>query len=481
MKRDFVSYALLTATAKGLQFLLVPLLTRLFSPADYGFIDLVSTLTAFLTILMSLSMESAVARMWFDAETKGRTAGLLSSAILFVTIYGALLSFALWVASDLIAADLMGKPEAAAIIKTAVATALAMAVSGLPQIVLRMELKILKFGLLQLLQSALGIALSLLLMLQYRLELFGFFLGMFIAALIVLALGMVWVRKHLTREVSMRQLRDCLDYGLPLTPAVFINWANGQADRFILLSLLGLGVVGVYGAAAKVATIITVLVEIFRLAWLPAAMRRLDDESARNVFFSLTLTGYLAVMCSVGLLLVAYSRELLLALTSSDYAASYVSIPWLIGAQILYGSASITNVGMLANKKTGGNSVAAVVGAVVNIGLGLILVAAFGLPGSAISSFLSAFVFTVLLMILSVRHTSIRFNAPVAFGLVLIFVLTSAGVLWLYQVEGSNTMFARSGLLVIAVTTLWAASVRSIRQGANAMHAQHRSAAIPRS
>lgn len=479
MKRDFVFYALFTATAKGLQFLLLPLLTRLFSPADYGFIDLVSTLTALLTILMSLSMESAVARMWFDAEATGRTARLLSSAILFVSLYGTLLSLALWVASDFIAAVLMGKPEAAAIIKSAVVTALAMAVSGLPQIALRMELKVLQFGLLQLLQSALGIALSLLLMLQYRLELFGFFLGIFFSALIVLALGMVWVRNHLTWKLSMRQLRECLDYGLPLTPAVFINWANGQADRFILLSLLGLGVVGVYGAAAKVATIITVLVEIFRLAWLPAAMRRLDNESARNVFFNFTLTGYLAVMCSVGLLLVAYSRELLLTLTSSDYAASYVSIPWLIGAQILYGSASITNVGMLANKKTGGNSVAAAIGAVLNIGLGLVLVAAFGLPGSAIGSFLSAFVFTALLMMLSVRQTNIRFNVPVAFGLVFVFVLSSAGVLWLYRAEGSNTLVARSGLLVIAIATLWVASARSIRQDANAMQTQHLPTAVP--
>ena len=479
MKRDIASYALLTAFARGLQFLMLPLLTRIVSPADYGFIDLLSTLTALLTILMSLSMESAVARMWNEAQATHRTARLLGSAILFVALYGTLLFLVLWVASDAIAVHVVGRPEAAASITTAAATALAISVSGLPQIVLRMERKIFRFGFLQVLQSALGIVLSLLLMLKCGQGLYGLFLGTLLAAVLVLLLGLVWVREHLTWTVSLPQLRECLNYGLPLTPAVFINWANGQADRFILLSLLGLGVVGVYGAAAKVASIIALLVEVFRLAWLPAAMQQLDDGRTRDGFFRHGLTGYLGVMCSVGLLLVAYSRELLVALTTGDYAAGYVSIPWLIGAQILYGSASITNAGMLASKKTGGNSIAAFAGAAANIGLGLALVAAFGMSGSAVGSFVAAFIFTAMLMMLSARQVGIPFDVPVAVGMIAVFVAASAGVLWLYKMGGDGSLLARSGLLAMTLVVLWAATAKSIRHGGRAAPALHSAADAP--
>lgn len=475
MKRDILMYAALTAVAKGLQFLMLPLLTRLFSPQHYGMIELIATLTSLLTIVMSVSMESALARKWHESASATHRAQLLSSTLAFVATFGTLLLLALWAASAAIATRLAGMPDAAASIVTAVGAALALALSGLPQMALRMERKVFRFGVLQVLQSALGIVFSLLLMIKAGLGLYGLFLGTLLASLLVLALGLFWVREHLTGALSLTRLRECLDYGLPLTPAVFINWANGQADRIVLMSLLGLAVVGVYGAAAKVATIITVLVEVFRLAWLPAAMQHLDDDLTRDRFFGRGLTSYLAVMCTIGLVVVAFSQELLTALTTDDYAPGYVLIPWLIGAQILYGSGSITNAGMLASKKTAGNSIAATAGAAANIGLGVGLVAAFGMWGSAIGSFVAAFVFTALLLMLSARHLVVRFDRSVALGIILTFVIASAGVLWLYRSNGDSSMLARTVVLAAALFTIWAVSARSILSGGrHGVHVQRR-------
>jgi O-antigen/teichoic acid export membrane protein len=147
-------------------------------------------------------------------------------------------------------------------------------------------------------------------------------------------------------RISRPEIEECLKYSLPLVPTVFLSWSNSQVDRLILLSLLRLGVLGVYGAAAKVAMIITVLVQVFRLAWLPIALSHID-QSSRNSYFRSSLIAYLAVMTCIGLVLVTYSREPLTLLTTSEYASGYVVIPWLVGAQIFYGSASITNIGML--------------------------------------------------------------------------------------------------------------------------------------
>ena len=54
LNKDIISYGILTAFVKGLQFLMLPLLTRLFSPTDYGLIEFMATLTSLATIMSTL-------------------------------------------------------------------------------------------------------------------------------------------------------------------------------------------------------------------------------------------------------------------------------------------------------------------------------------------------------------------------------------------------------------------------------------------
>ncbi|MDD1758934.1 MAG: oligosaccharide flippase family protein, partial [Methanotrichaceae archaeon] len=46
---------------------LVPIYTRIFSPDDYGIIDLISTVTIFLNLFLILGVDSATGRYYVDA------------------------------------------------------------------------------------------------------------------------------------------------------------------------------------------------------------------------------------------------------------------------------------------------------------------------------------------------------------------------------------------------------------------------------
>ena len=368
LSKDIIHYGLLTAFSRGLQFLMLPLLTRLFSPADYGLVDLMATVTGFATILMSLSLESAVARMWHEPQSLDQRKRLLTSVIVFVFICGTGIFLMFWAASGMLSRLITGSHGSEAIISIAVGTALLLAILSIPQMALRMERRILRFGFLQIANSVLGIIFPLVLIIRFGMGLTGLFLGTLAAASLTLLLSLYWTRHYLARPVFRQDLTECLKFSLPLVPAVIISWGNRQVDRIILLSFLGLGAVGTYGAAAKIAMIIGSLVVVFRMAWLPLAMKNIASSS-RNAYFRRTLTGYLAAMICLGLGLSTYSRELLVFLTTKEYSAGYIVIPWLIGAQIFYGSGNITNIGMLISKKTAGNSIAALFGAVVNVTL----------------------------------------------------------------------------------------------------------------
>jgi O-antigen/teichoic acid export membrane protein len=449
--RDLASYALLVGTAKAVQFLMLPVLTRLFTAKDFGAIELIVMTTGLLSIAMSLSMESAVARLWFDAAEQHETADLLGTALAFVTVFGSFVAFVFWAAATYWGGMAQHLDSAGVLVAVVAATALASALLAILQVTLRMQRRVMGFGILQITQAVLGGLLPVAFIAWWHTGVLGYALGTLGATVVTLVLGLGLVRGELKHSGSIARLKACLRYAMPLTPAVVITWANGQVDRLILLALAGMGVLGIYGAAARVAAAIALLVEVFRLAWVPVAMRQLDMAATRGPFFRRSLTAYAVVMCALGLVIVTFSKELMGLLTTSEYLTGYVAVPWLVGAQILYGSASITNAGMLATRKTAGNSAAAALGALANVTFGFALVWAFGLQGSAFGSMAAALVFTTLLLHLSARELHLPFDRAAAAGCLAIFIVASAVVLWLLARQPETSTLARSAVLAIAV------------------------------
>jgi O-antigen/teichoic acid export membrane protein len=462
VNRDIVFYGALIAISKGLQFLMLPLLTRLFSPADYGLIDLMATFTSVATMLMSLSLESAIARMWHDTPEHANRTRLLTSVIAFVAASASVIFLAIWVVLIVLEFIPIGLANIAPIALVASATAVLMSIASIPQIVLRMERRIVMFGILQIANTGLGIVFALVMILHFRMGLLGLFFGYLTASALALGVSLYATRQYMQFTISRSDIEEGLKYSLPMLPAVLLRWSNNQVDRLILLPLLGLGAVGVYGAAAMIAMSIGVLGQVFQLAWLPVALAQLDQPS-RNSYFRKSLTAYLAVMTCISLFIVAYSREILILLTRDDYASGYVVIPWLVGAHIFYGSASITNIGMLITKKTGGNSIAAALGTAVNIALGLVLVPVFGIIGAAVGTFIAAALFTSLLLRFSLRQVAVSFDIRHSVGISTVFVATCIGVLLLYEYSDRYSAIGRTALLgfSLAIVSFW--SIRSMR------------------
>ena len=72
--KDTSVYGLVSATRSLVGLLLVPVYTRVFLPGEYGQIDTLTTLVAFLTLAATLGMDTAAALYFYDnagAEDRG--------------------------------------------------------------------------------------------------------------------------------------------------------------------------------------------------------------------------------------------------------------------------------------------------------------------------------------------------------------------------------------------------------------------------
>ena len=84
-------YFISSVLTKGLSVLLLPIYTRYLSPEDFGVLQSLNSIAIFLPILLSCSLDSAIARYYHNLKHDNAKLAIMFSTIFwFVTVYGLL-------------------------------------------------------------------------------------------------------------------------------------------------------------------------------------------------------------------------------------------------------------------------------------------------------------------------------------------------------------------------------------------------------
>ena len=81
--RDSVIYTVPTVISQGLAFFLIPLYTRVLSPADYGTLDMLMVSGNFVRLTVALEVSQGVARYYLDEKDHNRQVLYASTAFWF--------------------------------------------------------------------------------------------------------------------------------------------------------------------------------------------------------------------------------------------------------------------------------------------------------------------------------------------------------------------------------------------------------------
>ena len=95
--KDSVIYGLAKAAGIFIGIFMVPIYTRIFSPGEYGIIDLVNTYVNFAIIFLLISFSPSIFRFYVPAESREERIRIASTSFLFelffATAVGILLFF----------------------------------------------------------------------------------------------------------------------------------------------------------------------------------------------------------------------------------------------------------------------------------------------------------------------------------------------------------------------------------------------------
>lgn len=312
-------------------------LTRLLSPADYGFYALALTTMGIVYTLSITWAEAAAYRFAGEAQAKGKTPDHIRTIMLLLAASSAL-GIALMLGAILIATDPMLHMALTAAMSTMVLAPLVNAAQEMN----RAQQRVSRYSTLRVCQDIGAFSLGTFLAWRTGLGPAAPFVGLAsVLALLATVEGSRLWRESKGGEFRPERVKPYLSYGVPVALALALNIALDAGDRFLIALFLGPEAVGVYAAGYGIADKSVGLLCAWAAAagapMIMAAWEREGPEAVREVSRHLARTLLLiAAPAATGLALVA--QPLSEVMIGEDMRAQAASImPWIALSGLING------------------------------------------------------------------------------------------------------------------------------------------------
>lgn len=393
-------YGLSTIVGRFINYLLVPIQTRVFNQAQFGVISGLFAYITFLNVLLTHGMETAFFRF---AEKRNHEKSVYSTSLKSVGIVSFLFAAIVFLFAEQISA-LTNMGAKASYIKMVAAIITLDAISSIPFALLRRQNKPLKFAIIKNAGIGLNVLLNLyfLLLCPYYFKeqniLLPFYenpldIGViFIANLASSLLSFLMLIPQM-REITLHSekglYKEMLDYALPMMLVGFAGMINETIDRILLINLipdkdLALRMTGIYSANYKLSIIITLFIQAFKYSAEPFFFSHAKTTDKRTVYAD--VMNVFILVCLMIFLLVTLNIRIFQDFIGEDFREGLSIVPVLLWANIFLGMYYNISIWYKITDQTGKGANISVIGAVITLVMNFILIPFLGYMGSAIAT-----------------------------------------------------------------------------------------------
>jgi len=381
---SLAAYQVADLVSKFMAVLLLPVYTRYIPPAGYGVVELLGNGVILISILVRFGMIESFLRFYFSDDDQRRRDALARRSVAFLLVTTTLAAAVLAALAAPLSKIVLGYRDPT-IFRIAVLGLWAFTNLELAYALLRVEERLRAYATASLINVALTIASSVVLVVVLGEGARGLLLGNYGASTVVL-LGLWWTmrRRLLTRHPLAEAHGVLLRFGLPTVPAEASVYALSIVDRYYIYHDRSPALAGLYSIAVKLAGAVAFIVRAFQYAWPPLAYSVVDDAEAARLY-GLVTTYYLLVSGIVVAGLTLLGRWVLRLLAAPAYYDAYRALPWVSLGWALYGLWVVFLVIAGRAKVTTRNFPAALAGLIANVVLLLVLVPPLGIAGAGIA------------------------------------------------------------------------------------------------
>ncbi len=460
ISKDSLIYGLGGAVGKGISFFLLPIYTRVFTPADYGNIEMMSIVVSLLTAFLSLGLDSAQSFYFYEQRTNGKEAQktLITSIFQWRIIWGGAVVIMATLGAPLINAFFFGNKLELIGFAISFAGAFFGVIMNQSMEIFRLKYQAWSFMILTICNTVFASGLVLIFVLTFHQGIIGFFLGSSISGLIVGIIGWILAREYLDFSgLKTKWWPRLIRFGLPLLPAELGFFAMNTSDRWFVRHFHGEDALGIFSVGAKFALLLAFVIDMFRKAWWPVAMDSMHSNDGPETFRTIARL-YMGVGAAAIVYLTFLSPLLVNALTSVSFHSSYGIVGVMAWQSLFYGFYMIGSAGIWKAEKTYLTSILMGITGVLNVILNFLWVPQYGGMGAALANSISYFVWIMVSLIISEKYWPI--NLPIKMLLFQI-IIGALAVYYLNNNQHSSLIAAIFAHFVVLILLLSAINNKS--------------------
>ncbi|ARU59544.1 PST family polysaccharide transporter [Oleiphilus messinensis] len=378
--RDYLGEGVLVA---GLTFLLVPILTRVMSVAEYGELNVFMSYVSIASIIFVLNTHSAIARYYY--ENNSQFEGFLGTNLLLTVV---LFSFSACLFINYFDYPIFLKYALLALVATAILESVfrqiyqaqlkskTVAISGVSKAILILIFVII----LSFAYHDGGMDIAVL----GRIAGAGVLLVYFVYAIFPLV-----GTKFQTAHVSYIAC-----YALPLIPYALSNIVLAHFDRIMIQELIDNVNAGLYSFAYNIGFIMSLVVSALNNSIYPVFFKNYTDKSYADHDHYIVQTQNIVLLAFVGLVL--FCEEIGFFLGPSSFQESIQIVPIVVLGYVFYSFFSIYNRNFDYLKKTWLSTMVMMIAVLFNIGANYLFIPVYGYIAAAYTT-LGSFILLFLL------------------------------------------------------------------------------------
>lgn len=398
-------FAIATFSSKLMVFLLMPLYTRLLSPADYGIMDIIVQTANLIVPIAFISISEAVIRYGLDKNTKKSdvfTTGISTcfKGFLVLLLFLPLLKLYPTISDYIVLIYIY-------VISACLRAVCSQFTRGIGLVRL--------YAFDGVLATLTIIIFNIIFMVGLKMGVTGYVLSIILSNFI--SVLFLFISANLGKylkfgQASKKLKREMYAYSLPLIPTTIFWWVMNVSDRYIVNYFLGEDITGLYSAAYKLPTIITLVSSIFAQAWQLSAVNEYETDD-KDRFYS-KIFGFLqAVIFTAASGIILLIKPLTIALVAKPYYPSWDYTPILVYAVVFSCFATFLGSFYMASKKNSMSLITTMMGAGLNIVLNMLFIPKMGGEGAAFATLISYFVVFITRAIDTRRFVKLKIDIPV--------------------------------------------------------------------
>lgn len=381
LAKNTALFALNSIGTRLITFLLVPIYTKAFITAEYGGVDLVTTIATILVPVITINIGEAVMRFSLDEHAEREK--IVSVGLVFAAL-SVILGFISFAVIGLF-------PQ----IKINGWIVYLYCVSqGLYQITacnLRGEEKLLQYAIANILSTFLAAILNIVFLIVLKLGVNGYFLAYIISFTAACAYCVVAGKLGSTVKLfklDKSLMKEMVKYSIVLVPNSLMWWIMNSSDHIMVTAMIGIAANGVYAISYKLPSILSALSTVFNQAWAYSAIH--ENKSEDRVAFNNNMYDKLVrFLLIVTVALMCIMKPFMRLYVSDSYYEAWMYTPYLLVGNFFLTMATFLSTFYTVNKDSKGFLFSGSAGALINIILNALLIPLIGVHGAALATCVS--------------------------------------------------------------------------------------------